>query len=141
MLKNAVFVSSIKYNFYNMSVNMSQLNNDDVAEKNQAEGKVASESSEGAGEEIRELLKKNLELTEKILKLTERLDKFRKWQQVYGFLKILIIVVPIILGIIYLPALLGKALEPYKELLNIGGEGTNVIPHNAKDLYNTIKGL
>ena len=59
-------------------------------------------------DEIKKLLEKNLELTEEIYKMVKGIKKYIFWQKVFSFLKILIIVVPIIIGIIYLPPLLKR---------------------------------
>ena len=84
-------------------------------------------------EEIKELLEKNLKLNEEILERLKKVHHFVMWQRVMGFVKILLIVVPIVLGIIYLPAILENALAPYKELLNMSGgtkagEAVNQLP-------------
>ena len=70
-------------------------------------------------EEIKKLLEKNITLTDEILKRTKKINRFVIFQQIFGVIKILLIVVPLILGIIYLPRLLNQALEPYRELLEI----------------------
>ena len=72
-------------------------------------------------EEIKKLLEKNLKLTEEIHKMTKGIKSFVLWQRIFGVLKILIIVVPIVLGIIYLPPLIQSLTEQYQEILNIGG--------------------
>ena len=82
-------------------------------------------------EEIKEILKENLKLTKETHEMVKKIRSFVVWQQIFGVIKILLIVVPIILGIIYLPTLLESALAPYKDLLGTGQE--------AKD--NIIKGL
>lgn len=81
-------------------------------------------------EEIKDLLKKNLELTEEINKKIERINRFVAWQKIFGLLKILIFVVPIVLGIIYLPPLLKDVIGQYQELLGVGNQV------NAIDLNN-----
>ena len=70
-------------------------------------------------EEIKKLLEKNIKLTDEILERTKKINRYVVFQQIFGVLKIFLIVVPIILGIIYLPKLLEQALEPYRELLDI----------------------
>ena len=77
-------------------------------------------------EEIKEVLKKNFELTQDIHRMVKKIYKFIIWQQVIGVIKILLIVVPLVLGFIYLPGLLKNALEPYKELLEVGQEGQEI---------------
>jgi len=76
-----------------------------------------TKSAESRDDKIEELLRKNLELTEEIHKMAKRIDRFVFWQKVLGTLQILIIVVPIILGVIYLPPLLENMLSQYQKLL------------------------
>jgi len=72
---------------------------------------------------------KNTSQLDEIQALLEKnqivLDKFQKWlvwNRVFVVLKILFIVVPIVLGIIYLPPLIQNAFGPYAELLgNVKG--------------------
>ncbi len=73
-------------------------------------------------EEIKKLLEKNLELTEEIYKKAKYMKRYVIFQQIFCILKILIIVVPIVLGIIYLPPLLKNVYSQYQELLNLGGK-------------------
>lgn len=54
-------------------------------------------------EEQNELLRRNLELGEKILEETAYIKKYIKWQQVWATVRLLILIVPIILGFLYLP--------------------------------------
>ena len=73
-------------------------------------------------EEIKKLLEKNLELTEEIYKKTKYIKRHVIIQQIFGLLKILIIAVPIVLGIIYLPPLLKDVYAKYQEFLNLDGK-------------------
>lgn len=82
-------------------------------------------------EEIKKLLEKNLKLTEEIHKMTKGIKSYVLWERIFGALKILFIVAPIVLGIIYLPTILEKTLEPYKELLNMDGANGQI---NLDDL-------
>ena len=77
-------------------------------------------------EEIKEVLKKNFELTQDIHRMVKKIYKFIIWQQVIGVIKILLIIVPLVAGFIYLPGLLKNAFEPYKELLEVGQEGQEI---------------
>jgi thiosulfate reductase cytochrome b subunit len=56
--------------------------------------------------EQNKLLRQNLELSQEILNRTIWIKKYLKWQQVMGYVKILIIIIPIIIGLVYLPPLL-----------------------------------
>jgi hypothetical protein len=70
-------------------------------------------------EDIKGLLKKNLELTEEIYKMTKGVKRFVTMQRIFTVLKLLIIVVPIVLGIIYLPPLIENLVKQYQDLLGI----------------------
>lgn len=81
--------------------------------------------------DIRELLEKNLELTEEIYKMSRSVRNYVITQRIFGVLKFLIIVVPIILAFIYLPPLVKGAIAPYQELLKDSPWG-NLIPAGSK---------
>lgn len=66
--------------------------------------------------ELKELLRENLELTKEVRSMVSHINRYVAWQRIFGFLKVLIIIIPIVLGVIYLPPLLK---EPYKQLLSI----------------------
>ncbi len=88
-------------------------------------------------EEIKKLLEKNLELTEEIFKMTKSIKSFVIHQRIFGALKLLLIAVPIILGIIYLPPLLSGITEQYKDLLGIKSEAGG---GNITDIIDLLKG-
>lgn len=79
-----------------------------------------SSTSELAGQrELKKLLQENLEISKELYEMTKKIKSWLNWQRILGVVKILLIVIPIILGIIYLPPLISKVLEPYQELLNL----------------------
>jgi hypothetical protein len=89
-------------------------------------------------EEIKKLLEKNLELTEEIHKIVKSVKKYMLWQNIFSFLKILIIVVPIVIGIIYLPPLLKDVFQQYQSLLS--GEGGLNLGSGGNLLESLLKG-
>ena len=68
-------------------------------------------------QEMQKLLNDNLQYSKACYALLEKLNKWLFWHKVLSVVKILLILVPIILGIIYLPPLIKAALDPYVELL------------------------
>ena len=56
--------------------------------------------------EQNKLLRQNLELSQEILNRTIWIKKYLKWQQAMGYVKIFVIIIPIIIGLVYLPPLL-----------------------------------
>ena len=87
--------------------------------------------------QVKKLLTENLKLNQEIYKMVKSIKSFLFWQRIFGIAKILIIVVPIIIGIIYLPPLLKQVMGQYQSLLGfgqndlkldnlLGGEGLDV---------------
>ena len=67
------------------------------------------------------LLERALKLSEENNKILRKIEKRARWSALWGFIKVAIIVVPLILGYIYLEPFFNQALENYnsiKELLN-----------------------
>jgi hypothetical protein len=91
-------------------------------------------------EEIKTLLEKNLKLTEEIHAMTKSVKHFVAWQQVMSVLKILVIIVPIILGIIYLPPLINGLLGQYQKLFDSLDKPLDELMKNAP-AGTDIKGL
>ena len=80
------------------------------------------------------------ELLWKIYESTEKTRKYLLWARVLSFLKLIIIVVPIVLAIIYLPAYINKIAEPYRELLQTTQSGQDSLKNlNLQELINQYK--
>ena len=77
-------------------------------------------------EEIKKLLKENLKLNQEIYKMVKGIKSFVFWQRIWGVVKILVIVGPIIVGIIYLPPLFKQVLGQYQSLLGVGQNDLNL---------------
>lgn len=71
-------------------------------------------------EEIKKLLEDNLRLNQETFKMVKSVKKFLLFQQIMGIIKLLLIVIPLIIGIIYLPPLLKQSFDQYQQLLGIG---------------------
>ena len=50
--------------------------------------------------------------------LLERVDRQLAWQRIWSVVKIFIILVPLLLGLIYLPPLFQQVFSQYEQLLN-----------------------
>lgn len=57
------------------------------------------------------LLQENLARDQEILKAIKDIKRHIRWQQIWSTLRFLIIIIPIILGFIYLPPLIKDALK------------------------------
>lgn len=97
-------------------------------------------------EELKNLIKKNLKINQEMHEMLKSIKRFILIQRIFSFLKLLILVIPLALGIIYLPSLwdkyipkLNQGAEQYRSLLNLG-EGasdinrTEISPEQLKNL-------
>lgn len=89
--------------------------------------------------EIKELLEKNIKLTKEIHEIALYVKKYIFWSRIFGVFKLLIILIPIILSIIYLPPLLGQVLEQYKTILNVGSSINNAPMEISSDFLKFLK--
>lgn len=73
-------------------------------------------------EDLADLLKSNLEMTKEIRAMVRHINNYVAWQRVFGWIKVLLIIIPLIIGVLYLPPLLKDMFNQYTSLLN-GGLG------------------
>lgn len=64
-----------------------------------------------------ELLRANLAKNEEILELAKQIKSHIRWQVAWSFIRLFFIIIPIILGFIYLPPLLKDFLSSYSFML------------------------
>ena len=104
---------------------------DEQNSANQTEEISANEAGQ-----VKKLLEKNLALTEEIYKMVKKVKRYTNFQKVVSFIYLLLIVVPIVLGIIYLPPLLNNVIKQYQDLL-----GTDATGGAANAIKNLPTGL
>lgn len=80
-------------------------------------------------DEIKKLIEKNIQLSEEILELSKKTKKYLFIQQMFSVFKWLIIIVPLVLGILYLPPLLQNLISQYKEIF--GGVANPSVNFNS----------
>ncbi|MCK5416686.1 hypothetical protein KAI92_04630 [Candidatus Parcubacteria bacterium] len=86
-------------------------------------------------EELKELLLKNLELNNKIYDISKKVNSYIIFERIISVLKILIFVVPVVLGIMYLPKILEPLIQQYQEILNLNSDLLN----NGGNILNLLK--
>jgi len=79
---------------------------------------------ENNNEEIKKMLAENLEQSKEILKCVKSTRRIMMFDQIMSVLKIVIIIVPLILGFLYLAPLFKKATGMISEIT--GGQGINI---------------
>jgi hypothetical protein len=104
------------------------------------------QKSKSKEDEIIDLLKENLKVSQEILWFNKKTAHWIFWQKVKGWFYVLIIVVPIILAAFYLPPILKDLYGEYQELWRMifsGGGGIqsindlNLNSEQVKDLKNS----
>ncbi len=88
------------------------------------------EKKESMSEDMKRLIEQNIKLTKEILKLSKKNNKMLNWQRAWGIFKLLLIVIPIILGVIYLPPLFDKVIDFYQDLLGWTDNAKSITPKN-----------
>lgn len=68
-------------------------------------------------DDLKKLLELSLQKNEEILKISKDIKQYIKWQQIWSTLRLLLVIVPIVLGFIYLPPILKDLFESYRGLL------------------------
>ena len=90
-----------------------------------------------SNDEIKKLLEQNLEYNKAIYEMAQKTRRHLLWMKVFAILRVLIIVVPIVLAIIYLPPYIEKVMQPYENLLQASGQGKNTLDNfSLEDLFN-----
>lgn len=67
-------------------------------------------------ENLKALIDQNSKKTDQILEKVNWIRSYLKMQQIIGLIKFLLIIIPIILGLIYLPPMLKEYLDQFSAL-------------------------
>lgn len=86
-----------------------------ASEKNELspETRNSKQTVVGPEADLKSLLEQNLALSQEILAMSSYIKSYIRWQKIFGWVKVLVVAVPIILGIIYLPSALKSVLSSY----------------------------
>jgi len=102
-------------------------------------GKTAKKSNEKESnyqkKDLRELVKKNLELNQEMYKMLKSVKTHILIQRIFFILKVVIILIPLILGVIYLPPLIKDWMHKYQSWLqwDQGQLWRNLFPNKNTD--------
>lgn len=111
-----------------------------ILENKKEEVKSLKEKKEATISDLRELLEKNLKWSQIIYEQNRKINSKLFWTAVSNWIRILLIVIPLILAVIFLPPLLKKALSGYSELLG-GVTGTSEKKINSSTIEQFLKML
>jgi len=88
--------------------------------------------------ELKKLLAENLRYNKAIYADTQKIRRYMFWRMIINIVWIIIIILPIIVAIIWLPPLLGNFISQYENV--VGGTGTTDLG-GTLDLLNKLKGV
>ena len=76
--------------------------------------------------DIRGLLEENNRLLKEVKAGNDRLERYLRWNRIWSVLRLLIIIIPIVLGVIFLKPYFQSVMGTYQELLGVPStNGTN----------------
>jgi len=75
--------------------------------------------------ELKELLEENLRYARDTYRTTERIKRYIFWGQVFSLLKVIIVVVPLVLGFLYIQPYLRQVLTVYGSLFGLSAVPVN----------------
>lgn len=78
---------------------------------------LAKTSKEATPEALRDLLEKNLKWSQIIYEQNRRINRKMFWYAFAGWLRLLVIVVPLVLAVVFLPPFIRQAWEQYQGLI------------------------
>ena len=85
----------------------------------ETETKINSENSEVLQSSLtqqNDLLLRNLKVSEEILEKTKYIKNYIKWQKVWSIVQFSLIVIPLIIGALYLPPLIKDYINQFSSL-------------------------
>ena len=84
-------------------------------------------------EDLKKMLRENLELNQEILTKVKKINRYIAYQKFWSWLKLFLILIPLALGFIYLPAIfseyrekINKIVVEYQSLIGIRQEVESV---------------
>lgn len=116
-----------------------------MAKENNIESTIVQPPATNSQEDLRVLVEKSIKLSEEVYEQNKKISKRLKLMVWGGYFKLFLIIIPIIIGIIYLPAYLSQIFAQYKDVLGIGSglsteQLTNIAsPGQLKEIMNLLK--
>ena len=66
---------------------------------------------------LKALLEENLAMTKEVRAMVRHINVYVAWQRIFGWLKLFLILIPVIIGIIYLPPIITDAYQSFMKLV------------------------
>lgn len=91
-----------------------------------------------SAEDMKNILQKLVEQNEENYKLLKKIRSYQNMQTIVSYLKILIVVVPIVWGVIYLPSILKPFWNEYLQGIGVDNSA-NLNLQNLQKTFNSLK--
>jgi len=75
--------------------------------------------------DLKAMLEENIKLSKEILRSAEKTRKYMRRAQVMSFVRILVVVIPLVLAILYIPPFLGQLNKIFGDLY--GGDQSSIL--------------
>ncbi|PJA89951.1 MAG: hypothetical protein CO137_01475 [Candidatus Magasanikbacteria bacterium CG_4_9_14_3_um_filter_32_9] len=96
--------------------------------------KIKGVTKEDKYSDLRELLKRSLEISIRIEAQNQKLLKKFRWMQIASYIRLALIAIPFILALIYLPPLIAHVLDQYNQI----SSQSSVFP-NLSNVFDILK--
>lgn len=83
-----------------------------------------------SSEEVRKLLQENLSYAKATYEAAEKTRRYILWGQVFGFIKLILVIVPIVIAYLFLQPYFKTAISTYQDLLGV----TNSVNSAVNDM-------
>ena len=84
--------------------------------------------------DLKELLKRSLEISTRIEVQNQKLLKKFKWMQIASYIRLALIAIPFVLALIYLPPLIAQVLDQYNQIAS-----QSAICPDISNVFNILK--
>ena len=88
-------------------------------------------------DQLQKLVKQNLHATRELERAVAKMKKYLTWLRVVSIIKLVLILAPIVLALIYLPPIISNIISEYKAMFNGFGGGTAGF---SQDILNGLLG-
>jgi hypothetical protein len=93
-------------------------------------------------ENIESLVQENLKLTKELNEKVKKINRYIFWQKVWGFIEFVLIMIPFILAIIYLPPYIKKAYNLYEQIISaLPKSSTTNTLQNIEGIIKQLQGI
>jgi hypothetical protein len=90
-------------------------------------------------EDLKKILDENLKVSKEILEMTKYIKNYIFWSKIWGTIKLIVIILPLIIGYIFLIPMLKDTFGKYQDILNDGQTQGQTQNFSLDQLQNMLK--